>query len=92
MTNENYEKLTKLKTQIDKIEGMLEMFVPDDNRYRLRKLFFPKLGAKDVKWGHSYGIDNVQFDLEQEDAVAIVEHFKKKLERLNMEFHSIEFT
>lgn len=85
MDNAKYENLTKLKRKIDTIEEMLNMFDPADNRYRLRKLFFPKT-KKPVKWGHSYGIDNVSFDLEYEDTVAIVEHFKKKLERLKLEF------
>lgn len=88
MNNDELERLTKIKSDIDRIEGVLKMFTPiqSENRYRLRSLIFPKRKAIDVKWGHSYGIDSVAFDLEYEDTVAIVEHFNKKLARLKSEF------
>lgn len=89
LNNDEYEKLTKLKKKIDQIEEMLKMFDPVDNRYRLRKLFFNKSKSK-VTWGHSYGTDIKEFDLEREDTVALVEHFKQKLERLKLEFSGVE--
>jgi hypothetical protein len=80
-----YDRLTKLKSEIKKIEDILGMFDRADNRYRLRKLFFRK-SKPNVAWGHSYGVDIKQFDLDYEDVVAFVDHFEKKLERLKLEF------
>lgn len=90
MNSAELERLTKLKQEIDKVEELLKMFTPDENRYRLRNLFFPKSRATSAKWGHTYGTDQYQYSLEREDVVAFASYFREKLIRLKSEFEGKE--